>query len=52
MFGCLEITSGVRTSSEGPTMNDFVSLTLVVGAIFLRSGERGIMLDWFQASDP
>ena len=37
---------------EGPIVDGIVSLTLMVGAIFLRLGERGIVLDQFRVSDP
>ena len=37
--------------SEGPTVDGFVSLILVIGGIFLRFGERRIVLDRFRASD-
>ena len=42
----------LQVPSEGPTVDGFVSLALVLGAIFLRSGERRIMLGWFRLSGP
>ena len=38
--------------SEGPTIDDLVPFTFVVGAVFLRPGKRRIVLDRLRAFDP
>jgi len=36
---------------EGPTVDSLVPFGFMVGAILLRIGTRGIVLDWFCTSD-
>jgi len=38
--------------ADGPTMDDFVSFAVMIGAIYVCSRKYGIVLDWSQTPNP